>query len=354
MKNNESDKFYGAIQDGIIKMFVKDMQKRISLLLDLYAEAMTPQLYEEVYNLLEKSPKTRRWKNRTQPIPLKKDSSNDYNLKLINKDYDQVIEKIISIMDEDELMKKCNIDYSVFLEDENGDDNGEQPVSSFGVPKMEIVKKEEDFPQEPLPNAEDKTLKFKIKIRNITKPPVWREVEVPANYTFEDLHLIIQMVFGWQNEHLWHFERKAYNSPFVIRYQNNNFYDYDDEIVVSPHTGLTSFFKKKDDKLVYIYDFGDDWIHEINMVELSDKRCGYPVLIKSKGDMMIENIGGVYAYMDWRAIYNGTIKLTKKEKKEFLCDTGFDDEADFMDFMAGQRFDLEGINEVLRLEFGGK
>ena len=35
------------------------------------------------------------------------------------------------------------------------------------------------------------TYQFKIKLRGISKPPVWRRVLVPANFTFSGFHAVI-------------------------------------------------------------------------------------------------------------------------------------------------------------------
>lgn len=42
-------------------------------------------------------------------------------------------------------------------------------------------------------------LQLKITLRYL-KPPVWRRVVVPDNYTLGDLHYVIQRTMGWLNE----------------------------------------------------------------------------------------------------------------------------------------------------------
>ncbi len=39
-------------------------------------------------------------------------------------------------------------------------------------------------------------LQFKVQLRDIT-PAIWRRIEVPAAYTFWDLHVGIQDAMGW-------------------------------------------------------------------------------------------------------------------------------------------------------------
>ena len=58
--------------------------------------------------------------------------------------------------------------------------------------------------------------KFRIQLKNVQKPPVWRQVIVPENFTFEQLHLVIQEAFGWGNYHLFQFSPSGYGSEPVI------------------------------------------------------------------------------------------------------------------------------------------
>lgn len=48
---------------------------------------------------------------------------------------------------------------------------------------------------------------FKITLKHI-KPPVWRRIQVPENYSFWDLHVAIQDAMGWTDSHLHAFAIK--------------------------------------------------------------------------------------------------------------------------------------------------
>lgn len=54
------------------------------------------------------------------------------------------------------------------------------------------------------------TYQFKIKLKGISKPPVWRRILIPADAKFFDLHKAIQGAFGWQECHLFRFSEKEY------------------------------------------------------------------------------------------------------------------------------------------------
>jgi hypothetical protein len=43
--------------------------------------------------------------------------------------------------------------------------------------------------------------RFRVELRDIA-PPIWREIEVPGDYSFWDLHVAIQDAMGWQDYHL--------------------------------------------------------------------------------------------------------------------------------------------------------
>ena len=53
-------------------------------------------------------------------------------------------------------------------------------------------------------------LRFKIELLEVT-PIIWRRIEVPAEYSFWDLHVAIQDSMGWTDSHLHAFELSGSN-----------------------------------------------------------------------------------------------------------------------------------------------
>jgi hypothetical protein len=45
---------------------------------------------------------------------------------------------------------------------------------------------------------------LKVTLEQV-EPKVWRRIQVPVTATLDDLHLILQIAMGWQNEHLYDF-----------------------------------------------------------------------------------------------------------------------------------------------------
>ncbi|MCF0187391.1 MAG: plasmid pRiA4b ORF-3 family protein, partial [Bacteroidaceae bacterium] len=48
-------------------------------------------------------------------------------------------------------------------------------------------------------------LKLKVTLKRVERPKVRREITVPEDYTFDQLHIAIQLAFGWTNSHLYQF-----------------------------------------------------------------------------------------------------------------------------------------------------
>ena len=40
---------------------------------------------------------------------------------------------------------------------------------------------------------------FRIVLKD-TKPPIWRRIQVPDNYSFKDLHVVIQNLMDWEDD----------------------------------------------------------------------------------------------------------------------------------------------------------
>ena len=144
------------------------------------------------------------------------------------------------------------------------------------------------------------TYQFKIKLRGITNPPIWRRVLVPANFTFSGFHAVIQEVFGWWNEHLYCFGDKPYSQSLYIAEENKEDWyrpDYDArKFTLGELFGDGGIVKK----FCYVYDFGDDWIHDITLEKVFDEYSDHATCIKGKGACPEEDSGGVWEYEDMK------------------------------------------------------
>lgn len=199
--------------------------------------------------------------------------------------------------------------------------------------------------------AVGKTLVLKIQMKGVTKPPMWREVEVGADITFENLHYIIQCVVGLENCHLWQFNKHAYDDSILIGNKSKDEYDMGLHHVTdnASKTPLAAYLLEKGDTLEYFYDFGDDWIFTITVKSLLDKKTDHPICTGYKSDLnAMEDIGGPWVYEDMRKIYKNWDKATKKQRQEWTESMGFEDTDDFKDFLDHSIFDLAATNARLQ------
>lgn len=168
----------------------------------------------------------------------------------------------------------------------------------------------------------NRTLLLKIQMQGVTKPPVWREVTIPSNFNFTQLHRAIQTVFCLGDYHLWQFGHRAYDADLQIGpdIEDNEFTDDADK------TYVTEYLSEVGDKLVYVYDFGDDWTFDVKVQKVMEEPCECPRLTNWKGDLQpMEDSGGMYAYVDFRKFQENSKTWTKKQKKAFAEKLGFDD-----------------------------
>jgi len=72
-----------------------------------------------------------------------------------------------------------------------------------------------------MPNEDG--LQFKVTLLDVD-PPVWRRIQVPAAYSFWDLHVAIQDAMGWLDYHLHQFKLSTgSDSPVVIGIPDDEF-----------------------------------------------------------------------------------------------------------------------------------
>lgn len=113
-------------------------------------------------------------------------------------------------------------------------------------------------------------LRFRVELRAIA-PPIWREIEVPSNYSFWDLHVAIQDAMGWLDYHL-HAFLPANNDDDEGEWEIG--IPADDELLggrdmlASWTVPVIKHFKQAGDRMAYVYDFGDDWTHDVLLEEI--------------------------------------------------------------------------------------
>jgi len=156
---------------------------------------------------------------------------------------------------------------------------------------------------------------FKIQLQRITDPAVWRRVVIPEQFTFYKFHLVIQKAFGWENYHLFQFSPKGYSSqPFISIPNPEAHY----EIWDCKKIKLQEIFTKPKQKFTYIYDFGDDWLHNILLEKITEEKTIRADCIGGEGTCPPEDCGGPWGYENLKSILKDPKNPEHAGMKEWL------------------------------------
>jgi len=140
-------------------------------------------------------------------------------------------------------------------------------------------------------------LRFKVELLD-TSPLIWRQLEVPADYSFWDLHVAIQDAMGWTDTHLHAFEVEGASSVQEIGIPD---FDADESVVPGWDVGLSEYFESPGDRVIYEYDFGDSWRHSIQLEATASTEPGveYPRCVVGARKCPPEDCGGPFGFMDF-------------------------------------------------------
>ena len=129
-----------------------------------------------------------------------------------------------------------------------------------------------------------------------------RRLIVPANISFHKFHTVLQRTFNWKNYHLYDFEileRDGIATTLVPFEENLEF----NPTATLMNTQVLSDYLQIHKHMLYRYDFGDNWEHEIELVRViknHDKPS--PYLLEAVGQTPPEDVGGVSGFNYFREI----------------------------------------------------
>lgn len=173
---------------------------------------------------------------------------------------------------------------------------------------------------------------FQLKVTLVgSRPPIWRRLLVPTDFTLGDLHHVLQWSFGWEDEHL---------HEFVVRGQHYGPPDPDgfDQPAHDEDLATLRDVVRTRSKLRYDYDFGDSWRHDIVVEKTIPAIEGahYPTCTAGKRAGPPEDSGGIWGYEEKVAIFSDA---THPDHEEIVDWMGEDFSPD--------AFDLAEINRSL-------
>jgi hypothetical protein len=167
-----------------------------------------------------------------------------------------------------------------------------------------------------------------------SKPKIWRRLLIPSELLLSDFHMIIQISMGWTNSHLHQFIK---NRTFYTERMTDDDTWGELDNVDYKNMKVSALLKKEKEKIVYEYDFGDGWEHEVLLEKILpiDEKFRYPICLDGKMNCPPEDCGGVWGYSDLLVI------LKHPEHEEY---------EGYIEWLGGEfdpeHFDKEAVNKV--------
>ncbi|BCY11792.1 hypothetical protein [Actinoplanes sp. L3-i22] len=152
---------------------------------------------------------------------------------------------------------------------------------------------------------------YQVKVTLLgARPPIWRRLELPGDTGLTEVHEILQTAFGWTDSHLHVFE-----TPYGVFGVADPELGYRSERPVT----LEQVAPGAGAKVRYLYDFGDDWDHEIVVEKLLDRQeVAYPRCTGGRRAAPPDDCGGIWGY---------------QQLMQVLSDPGHPDHADRLDWL---------------------
>ena len=131
-------------------------------------------------------------------------------------------------------------------------------------------------------------------------PKIWRRIAVPEDFTFAQLHDALQSALGWENKHPHEFRHGKGKrlvdviGPVGLADQVPVGGEFQDEaqLTLAQYVGR----KRLPMRLLYRYDFAEDWIHEVVLEKRSEGE-GAPKVLGGERACPPEDFGGAFRYM---------------------------------------------------------
>lgn len=181
-------------------------------------------------------------------------------------------------------------------------------------------------------------LLLRVELKSF-KPAIYREVLVDPNITLGTLHTVIQAAMGWENAHLYAFAQPLRSTepfwkiPNQRKWQKPNPDAWGEPMGNDAKVRLSQLLTAPKQRLLYLYDFGDEWLHTITLMAFSEAHVPLPHLLKAQNGCPPEDCGGPPGAEYWAAAWYDA----DHEDHETARDMFGDHEPGSLDFSALQK-----------------
>ncbi len=98
------------------------------------------------------------------------------------------------------------------------------------------------------------------------EPVVRRDIVVPSDLQLDRLHQVFQVVMGWEDSHLHHFQRGEGKDSVRYGVPDPEWEDFGIPILDEARATLAQLAPSAGSRFTYVYDYGDDWWHSVEVV----------------------------------------------------------------------------------------
>jgi len=189
---------------------------------------------------------------------------------------------------------------------------------------------------QPIFSTKALVLNIRLDLKN---HDIWRRVIVPLNIHFYELHRVIRAAFDWGYYHLHDFVIYENAEPFLrVLCNEDDLETYqDDEMICLERETKISEYLPKYKSINYTYDFGDNWVHNIEIENvLFDYENNYAVCLEGKANRPPEDVGGEGGYEEFMEI------MDDPNHEEYESAKGFYENQHY------KGFDIDLVNRQLK------
>jgi len=144
-----------------------------------------------------------------------------------------------------------------------------------------------------MPSKAASVFQMRITLQH-TDPPIWRVFKVSSDARLSHLHDVIQAVMGWEDCHLHEFviaKQRFGPAGDADGYIEDTGQADEDECLIRDVIGRSTRFH-------YVYDFGDNWNHDVKVEKalVPEEGVTYPVCTAGQRACPPEDCGGAWGY----------------------------------------------------------
>lgn len=131
---------------------------------------------------------------------------------------------------------------------------------------------------------------------DVEKHVISRRVLISEDIHLNQLHGIIQILFGWKGYHMYQYVKTKENNDYMVYFDTEPQF-YDRKYYLTENIRIDTFISENN--VNYIYDMGDYWEHKLTLINTHSKIIGDQKVLCVGGDHDTppEDVGGVGGYL---------------------------------------------------------